>query len=79
MLILGFTPWRSHRDSQLVSIASSLFLLIKVSAQLITFKKEVGEESEEDEKDTKEKVKDFVVEKLKLLQAFFSLFPFLVS
>ena len=79
MLILGFTPWRSHRDSQLISIASSLFLLIKVSAQLITFKKEAAEETEEDERDMKGKVKDFVVEKLKLLQAFFSLFPLLVS
>ena len=79
MLILGFTPWRSHRDSQLISIACSLFLLSKVSAHLITFTKEAEEESEEDERDTKEKVKDFVVEKLKLLQAFFSLFPLLVS
>ena len=79
VLILGFTPWRSHRDSQLVSIASSLFLLIKVSAELITFKKEAEEESEQDERDAKEKAKDYVVEKLQLLQAFFSLFPLLVS
>jgi len=78
VLILGFKPWRSHRDSQLISIASSLFLLIKVSAQLIIFKKE-AEEDTEDSRDTKEKVKDFVVKKFQLLKAFFNLFPLLVS
>ena len=79
VLILGFTPWRSHRDSQLLSIASSLFLLIKVSAELITFKKDTDEETEEDVRGVKEKVKDSVVEKLQLLQDFFSLFPLLLS
>jgi len=80
VLLLGFTPWKSHRGSQLVSIASSLFQLINVSAQLITFKKETETEPiEEQERGVKEKVKDFVLEKLQRLQSFLALFPLLLS
>ena len=79
VLILGFTPWRSHRDSQLLSIASSLFLLIKLSTHLITFKEKTDEEPEEDSRSVKEKVQDFAAEKFQQLQAFIKLFPLLLS
>ena len=82
VLLLGFTPWRSHLDSQLLSIACSLFLLLKVSAALITFKKKADQEEETDEdapRGLKQKILDFVVEKVQVVQSFFQLFPLLLT
>ena len=81
VLLLGFTPWRSHLDSQLLSIASSLLLLLKVSAALITFKKKADqEETDEDApRGLRQKILDFVVEKFQVVQSFFRLFPLLLS
>ena len=81
VLLLGFTPWRSHLDSQLLSIASSLLLLLKVSAALITFKKKADqEETDEDApRGLRQKILDFVVEKVQVVQSFFQLFPLLLS
>ena len=76
ILILGFTPWRSHRDSQLISIVSSSFHLIKASAQLITFK---NKKEKEDMVGVVEKLKNFVAKKLQLLRAICHLFPLLLS
>ena len=61
VLLLGFTPWRSHLDSQLLSIASSLLLLLKVSAALITFKKKADQEETDDDasRGLKQKILDF--------------------
>ena len=63
VLLLGFTPWRSHLDSQLLSIACSLFLLLKVAAALITFKKKAdqGETDGDAPRGLKQKILDFVV------------------
>ena len=76
ILILGFTPWRSHRDSQLISIVSSSFHLVKASAQLITFK---NKKEKEDMVGVVEKLKNFVAKKLQLLRAICDLFPLLLS
>ena len=82
VLLLGFTPWRSHLDSQLLSIASSLLLLLKVAAALITFKKTADQEEETDDEASrglKQKILDFVVEKVQVVQSFFQLLPLLLS
>lgn len=36
VLVLGLTPWRSVRTSQLVSIASSLLCIIKTTTEMLT-------------------------------------------
>ena len=76
ILILGFTPWRSHRDSQLISIVSSSFHLVKASAQLVTFK---NKKEKKDMVGVVEKLKNFVAKKLQLLRAICHLFPLLLS
>jgi len=75
VLVLGLTPWRSVRTSQLVSIASSLLCIIKTNTEVLTFKDE--ETKVPDTRTTCEKVKDFFMAKMELVRNMFQLFPVL--
>ena len=51
VLILRYFPWSSIASSQLCSIGSSLFVLMKTATEVIMFKEEKEEEVEEKEEE----------------------------
>ena len=83
VLILRYFPWSSIASSQLCSIGSSLFVLMKTATEVIMFKEEKEEEKEEVEEEEKgsvcQKVVQLLSEKLDLLKNMFRLLPLLLT
>ena len=80
VLILRYFPWSSIASSQLCSIGSSLFVLMKTATEVIMFKEEKEEEKEVEEKRSVcQKVVQLLSEKLDLLKNMFRLLPLLLT
>ena len=80
VLILRYFPWSSIASSQLCSIGSSLFVLMKTATEVIMFKEEKEDKVEEEEKGSVcQKVVQLLSEKLDLLKNMFRLLPLLLT
>jgi len=77
VLVFGFTPWASVRTSQLCSIGSSMFGVIKTATEVLMFKEE--EEEQREGRTVRQVLVDFFRTKLDLLANVFRLLPLLLT
>ena len=77
VLVFGFTPWASVRSSQLCSIGSSMFGVIKTATEVLMFKEE--EEEQREGRTVRQVLVDFLRTKLDLLANVFRLLPLLLT
>ena len=77
VLVLGFTPWSSVRLSQLFSIGSSLLVVVKTATEVMTFKEE--EEQNTEERSLRQVFTEFFSTKFELLKNVFRHLPLLLT